>query len=111
GAEQNSLLFIPAGFREFPYLKVSDHRELFGINISSDSLFKFLPLDNPISTIIKSTISEKHSDLINLQSQTVTIAMREVIHQIVQCMQKDHCRCIYYHAKTLELLSLQLEQV
>lgn len=37
--------------------------------------------------------------------------MRQLIHQIMHCLRKDHCRCIYYQAKVMELLSLQLEQV
>lgn len=112
GSEQNILLYIPQGIKDVASskLKLSNTRELFGVNISSDLFFKVLPESGSVFNTIRNKIHDNQLVLINSPNRPVTIAMREVIHQIMRCLRKDPCRCIYYQAKVLELLSLQLEQ-
>lgn len=113
GPEQNILLYVAKGDKDVASesLKVGTNHELFGINISSDLFFKVLPANGAVFNTLRDKINNKQSILINSTDRPVTIPMREVIHQIMRCLRKDHCRCIYYQAKVIELLSLQLEQV
>lgn len=114
GSEQNILLYIPQeGIKNIipSKLKLNESRELFGVNISSDLFFKVLPENGSIFNSIRNKIVDNQLVLIDSPNRPVTIAMREVIHQIMRCLRKDHCRCIYYQAKVMELLSLQLEQL
>ena len=113
GLEQNLLLYIPRGVthRSSQPVEINYQQELFGINISSDLFFKVLPENGSFFNAIRSKIQDSKSEIINSRNLPVTIDMREVIHQIMRCMRKDHCRCIYYQAKVMELLSLQLEQM
>jgi len=113
GSEQSILLYIPQGKQAHvsSKLKLNNSRELFGVNISSDLFFKVLPENGSIFNSIRNKIVDNQLILTDSPNRPVTIAMREVIHQIMRCLRKDPCRCIYYQAKVMELLSLQLEQV
>ena len=110
--EQNLLLFISDQNNSLPkdLLTLDSRLELFGINISSDLFFKVLPESGSLYESLRSKIQNNQS-ILTSSSFPVTMEMVQVIHQIVRCMRKDPCRCIYYQAKVLELLSLQLEQI
>src|SRR5690606_54223 len=110
--EQNLLLFIPDHKEELPneILAIDSHLELFGINISSDLFFKVLPQSGALYESLQHKIQHNQS-MLTPSNVPVTMEMVQVIHQIIRCMRKDPCRCIYYQAKVLELLSLQLEQI
>lgn len=109
--EQNDLLFIPKACQDFSTIQISKDRELFGINISTDLFLKVLPHDSPISNTFSDVILNEQSVIIKSRNRSVTLAMRHVIEQIMCCMRDDHYRCIYYQAKVMELLSLQLAQI
>ncbi len=109
--EQNDLLFIPRDYKDFSTIQISEERELFGINISTDLFLKVLPKESPISDTFKDGMSNNQSIIVKSENRLVTIAMRHVIEQIMRCMRDDHYRFIYYQAKVMELLSLQLAQI
>jgi len=112
GSEQNILLYIPQANRSTlsSKLRLDETRELFGVNISSDLFFKVLPENGSLFNSIRSKVTDYKLELIDTPNRPVTLGMREVINQIMRCIRKDHCRCIYFQAKAMELLSLQLEQ-
>jgi len=110
--EQNLLLFIPDRKDGPPaeILAIDSQLELFGINISSNLFFKVLPQSGALYESLRVKIQNNQS-VLTPSNFPVTMEMVQVIHQIIRCMRKDPCRCIYYQAKVLELLSLQLEQI
>jgi len=110
GAEEHTLLYIPESSTSFTELEMDSGRELFGINMSSALFFRYLPEHSPLLKKFKKHIRQSLPGKI-ADNRPLTTAMREVIHQILFCLRRDHCRCIYYQAKVMELLSLQLEQM
>ena len=110
GAEEHTLLYIPASCTSFAGLEMDSERELFGINISSSLFFRYLPDHSPLLKKFRKHTRHTLPGKI-AENRPLTTAMREVIHQILFCLRRDHCRCIYYQAKVMELLSLQMEQM
>lgn len=110
GAEEHTLLFIPASCASYESLEMGVRRELFGINISTSLFFRYLPEHSPLLKKFQKHTRHKLPGKI-AENRPLTTAMREVIHQILFCLRRDHCRCIYYQAKVMELLSLQMEQM
>lgn len=108
---QNDLLFIPKACQDFSTVQISEDRELFGVNISTDLFLKVLPQKSPISDRMSNIVLNEQSVIIKSKNRSITLAMRHVIEQIMRCMRDDHYRCLYYQAKVMELLSLQLAQI
>ncbi len=110
GAEEHTLFYIPDSCSSFDRLELDSQRELFGINISTSLFFRYLPENGPL--LKKFTKHTRHTLPGKIaENRPLTTTMREVIHQILFCLRRDHSRCIYYQAKVMELLSLQMEQM
>jgi len=109
--EQNDLLIIPKNCKDFSTVKISEERELFGINIGIDLLLKVLPDKSPILKTIKKAILNQKLVIVKSNNRSLSIVMRQIIEQIMRCMRNDCYKYIYYQAKVFELLSLQLAQI
>lgn len=109
--ESNCLFFVPANTSNHLHQEFPDGTEVMGVHIEMPLFFELFTKDNDVFNSLKEKIQVGHlADLLS-GAQPLTIAMKEVIHQILNCIRKDDCRCLFFHAKVIELLSLQLEQL
>src|SRR5690606_20678985 len=104
GAEVHTLCYIPDACSAFVRRDLDSQRELFGINISTSLFFRYLPENGPLLKKFKKHTRHTLPGKI-AENRPLTTTMREVIHQILFCLRRDHSRCIYYQAKVMELLS------
>lgn len=110
-SESNCLFYVPKNTANRLHTKFSSGTEVMGVNIEMPLFFDLLPKDNKILVSLEKKIKDNEAVNLSLGFQPLTIAMKEVIHQILNCMRKDDCRCLFFHVKVVELLSLQLEQL
>lgn len=108
--ESNCLFFIPANCSNLISEKIDNECEVMVIHVDAPLFLDLLPKENTVLNSLRVKIDTQETIMLTSGYNTLTIGMKEIIHQILFCLRKDDCRCLFFHAKVLELLSLQLEQ-
>lgn len=109
--EFNDLYFIPAGTPNCLYQRPNDSLEVTSVYVETALFLDLLPKNTNIRNSLTEKIELGEATSLGPVNRPLTISMKGVIRQILHCMRKDDCRCLYFHAKVVELLSLQLEQL
>lgn len=109
--ESNRLFFVPADTPNHLFHEMYGGAELMGVHVEMPLFFNLLPKDNGVLDSFKEKTNVHQVVKLSSSPQPLTIGMKEVIHQILRCLRTDDCRCLFFHAKVVELLSLQLEQL
>lgn len=109
--ESNCLFFIPANSSNLIFEKIDNECEVMVVHVDAPLFLDLLPKENTVLNSLRAKIDTQEAIMLTYGYNTLTIGMKEIIHQILSCLRKDDCRCLFFHAKVLELLSLQLEQL
>lgn len=105
------LFFIPTNCSNHLFEELSIQDDAIAVNVDAALLYDLLPKDNILLHALNKKIDADHATMLSPESLPLTLDMKEIIHQILSCLRKDDCRCLFFHAKVVELLSLQLEQL
>lgn len=110
--QQHNLLFLPK--HELGNLSIQSEgtAEFFAVLMEIEVFFKYFPAH---STQLFIDFSEKVKSgeqvaLLNKVNYNIHLAMKGVINSMVGSKRMDDCKHIYFNAKIIELLGLQLEQ-
>src|SRR5690606_24187844 len=109
--ESNCLFFVPANTSNHLHQEFPDGTEVMGVHIEMLLFFELFIKDNDVFNSLKEKIQVGHlADLVAAAQPQIT-SLKEVTYPILKSIRKDDCRCLFIHAKVIELLSLQLHHM
>jgi AraC-like DNA-binding protein len=111
--EQNhNLIFLP-NHESVSFLAAdSSIVEIFAVILQSDMFFSYFPVDgSPLFMDFKRKVQkEKEAAFLHSTNFQLSWDMKLLINNIIESDRVDECKHIYFKAKIIELLGLQLEQ-
>lgn len=111
-AEEHNLIFLPhSGSTSFTIPK-NEKLEVFVVMLQADVFFNYFPVNSSELFISFKQQVQKKKDAVLLSSINfpINLDMKGVINSMITSQRDDECKHIYFKAKIIELLSLQLEQ-
>lgn len=108
----HNLVFLPHS-ESAKFSAVKDEKlEIFAIILQFDVFFNYFPVNSSELFIKFKQGVQKKKKIVPLSSinSPTNLAMKRVINSMIGSTRCDECKHIYFKAKVIELLSLQLEQ-
>lgn len=87
-----------------------DRLKVCEINVTPEFFKKFLPQNLPVFDTFRNTIEKGRSSLLCKNNQRISLQMRQVLHDIINCSRQGIFKRMFLEAKVIELLLLQFEQ-
>lgn len=110
--QSHNLIFLP-NQDHISFLAVDSNAvELFAVILESNTFFNYFPVDgSPLFMDFKQKVQkEKEPVLLSSTSFQLSWDMKLLINSLTESDRVDVCKHIYFQAKIIELLGLQLEQ-
>jgi AraC-like DNA-binding protein len=110
--EQHNLFFLPHS-HSTSFSVIRDKRlEVFVVMLQADVFFNYFPVNSNKLFMSFKQQAQKKKEAVLLSSINfpINLAMKGVINSMISSNRDDECKHIYFKAKIIELLSLQLEQ-
>lgn len=108
----HNLIFLPdSEFAKFSVTK-QGRSEIFAIILPADVFFSYFPVNSSELFIKFKHEVQKKIEIVPLNpiNTPINLAMKGVINSMIGSNRNDECKHIYFKAKIIELLGLQLEQ-
>jgi AraC-like DNA-binding protein len=109
--ESHNLIFLPNN-ESASFLTADSIVEIFVVMLQSDVFFNYFPVNSsPLFIDFKRTL-QKGRQVVPLSPVNMHLSwdMKLLINNIINSNRIDECKHIYFKAKIIELLGLQLEQ-
>lgn len=108
----HNLVFLPQSeLAKFSVAK-NEKLEIFAIVLQHDIFFNYFPVNSSERFIkFKQRVQKKKEAVpLNPENSPTSLAMKGVLNRMIGSNRNDECKHIYFKAKIIELLGLQLEQ-
>jgi AraC-like DNA-binding protein len=111
-AEEHNLIFLTHGESIYFPIFEKEKIEVFVVMLQTDVFFNYFPVNSSeLFTSFKQQVQKKKEVvLLSPNNFPINLAMKGVINSMITSHRNDECKHIYFKAKIIELLSLQLEQ-
>lgn len=107
----HNLVFLPYSESAKFSITKDARSEIFAIILQSDVFFSYFPVSSSELFIkFKQEIQKKKIVPLSAINSPINLAMKGVINSMIGSNRNDECKHIYFKAKIIELLGLQLEQ-
>ena len=110
--EHHNLIFLPHSRSASFSVSKNEKLELFVVMLQADIFFNYFPVNNnKLFLNFKEQVhTQKNAILLSASNFPINLAMKGVINSMITSNRNDECKHIYFKAKIIELLSLQLKQ-
>lgn len=108
----HNLIFLPHSESAKFSITEDERSEIFAIILQSDVFFSYFPVNSSELFIKFKQGIQKKTEIVPLSpiNSPTNLAMKGVINSMLGSNRNDECKHIYFKAKIIELLGLQLEQ-
>lgn len=86
------------------------HLEIFELGLSPELFAKWLPADHPFYPLFTESLEKNVSSTMSKQNLPLAPKFSNILYDILHCPLENRYKQLYIKAKTVELLSYQLEQ-
>lgn len=111
-SEQN-IFYLPNSKNSVFSVEKGKDTELFIVLLEADVFFNYFPINNTeLFMRFKQKVAQKEEPIgMTDFNFPVHLEMKRVINSMIYSERRDECKHLYFKAKIIELLSIQLEQV
>ncbi|HLT41879.1 MAG TPA: AraC family transcriptional regulator [Sphingobacteriaceae bacterium] len=110
--EEHNLIYLPHSEYASVSIPKNEKLEVFVVMLQAEVFFNYFPVNSSELFINFKQQVQKKKDAVLLSSINfpINLDMKGVINSMITSHRNDECKHIYFKAKIIELLSLQLEQ-
>lgn len=110
--EQHNLTFLPKSKSASFLVKEGQRLAVFLVMLEVDVFFNYFPVNSSaiFKTFKNEVLKKEDAVLLNGINYLASLEMKRVINSMLVSTREDECKHLFFKAKIIELLSLQLEQ-
>lgn len=111
-AEQHNLIFLSNSKSAAFSVKNGKRLAVFSVLLKADVFFSYFPVNSTVlfKSFKQEVLTQKDVVLLSPMNFSINLEMKRVINSMLGSNREDECKHLYFKAKIIELLSLQLEQ-